>query len=48
MLPERESNVAREFIVADQAAALRGDNPKQAAQTKGMQDKTGGSMWAPF
>jgi len=27
---------------------VRGGNPKQIAQTKGMQDTTGGSMWAPF
>jgi hypothetical protein len=46
--PNENPNVARELIVADQVAALRGGNPKQAAQTKGMQDKTGGSMWAPF
>ena len=36
----------REFA-ADQLAALRGGT-ERVAQTKGMKDKTGGSMWAPF
>jgi hypothetical protein len=46
--PNENPDVAREFAVADQVAAVRGGNPKQIAQTKGMQDTTGGSMWAPF
>jgi hypothetical protein len=46
--PNENPDVARDFAVANQVAAVRGGNPKQIAQTKGMQDKTGGSMWAPF
>jgi hypothetical protein len=46
--PNENPDVAREFAVADQVAAVRGDNRNQVAQTQGMQDKTGGSMWAPF
>jgi hypothetical protein len=46
--PNENPDVAREFAVADQLAAVRGGNPMQIAQTKGMQDTTGGSMWAPF
>jgi hypothetical protein len=46
--PNENPDVARELAVADQVAAVRGGTPKQVAQTKGMQDKTGGSMWVPF
>ena len=46
--PNENPDVAREFAIAAQVVAVRGDDPKQAAQTRGMQDKTGGSMWAPF
>jgi hypothetical protein len=46
--PNENPDVAREFAIADQVVAVRGDNPRQVAQTQGMQDKTGGSMWAPF
>jgi hypothetical protein len=46
--PNENPDVARDFAVADQVAAVRSGNPEQIAQTKGMQDKTGGSMWAPF
>jgi hypothetical protein len=46
--PNENPDVARDFAVADQVAAVRGGNPERIAQTKGMQDKTGGSMWAPF
>ena len=46
--PNENPDVAREFAIAAQVVAVRGDNPRQAAQTQGMQDKTGGSMWAPF
>jgi hypothetical protein len=33
---------------ADEVAALRGGTRTRVAQTTGMKDKTGGSMWAPF
>jgi hypothetical protein len=46
--PNENPDVARELAVADQVAAVRGGTPKQVAQTKGMQDKSGGSMWASF
>jgi hypothetical protein len=46
--PNENPDVARKFAVADQVAAVRGGNRRQAAQTKGIQVKTGGSMWAPF
>ena len=46
--PNENPDVAREFAIADQVVAVRGDNPRQVAQTQGKQDKTGGSMWAPF
>jgi hypothetical protein len=41
-------DVARMFAAADELAALRGGTRTRVAQTKGMKDKTGGSMWAPF
>jgi hypothetical protein len=46
--PNENPDVAREFAVADQVAAVRGGYQNRFAQTKGIQDKTGGSMWAPF
>ena len=46
--PNENPDVAREFAVADQVAAVRGGTPKQIAQTKGMQDKTGGQKYFEF
>jgi hypothetical protein len=46
--PNENPDVAREFAVADQLAALRAATRERVAHTKGTKDKTGGSMWAPF
>jgi hypothetical protein len=46
--PNENPDVAREFAIADQLAALRGGNPKAGRAYQGTKDKTGGSMWVPF
>jgi hypothetical protein len=46
--PNENPDVAREFAIADQLAALRAATRMRVAHTKGTKDKIGGSMWVPF